>query len=97
MMVLYFVLQILLLTVAVAIGFGLHWCIPDLNIGLGILAGILSSIATAYFVVQLMRIGYIRDVEMDLDDQNEDCEDEITPDLHISAPPVKQRRRRRKR
>lgn len=90
--VLYFVLQLLLLTVAAAIGFSLHWCLPEVNIGTGILVGLLSSIATAYFLVQVMRIGFMKELSRDMDDWDE--EDEEPPELSITVPPPTKRRRR---
>jgi hypothetical protein len=96
---LYVVVQTLLLAVAVAIGFLLKWLIPDLSIGIGILVGMLSTVASAYLFVQLLRLSHqMPQGEWNLDDQDEEEEDDVAPELHVTLPSLgRGRRRRRKR
>jgi hypothetical protein len=93
-LILYFFLQLLLLAVAVVIGFGLHWCFPVVDIGTGILLGMLSSIASAYFLMQLMRAAAEDGVDL-FDDTDED-EESGQPEVRLPLPPGFTRRRRRR-
>jgi hypothetical protein len=91
--VLCLVIQVLLLAVAAVIGFGLCWCIPDMNIGNGILIGLISSIASIYFTVQLVKLGYIGALEDALNDQDDKNEDD--PDVRLVLSPASKNRRQR--
>jgi hypothetical protein len=94
MLVLNLLLQLLLLAVAAVIGFVLHWCFPAMNIGTGILIGMLSSIASAYFLAQLMRIASESGVDL-FDEADENDEDE-QPEICFALPPIAKPRRRRR-
>ena len=91
MFVLYVVLQGLLVTAALAIGFGLHWFIPDLSIGIAVLVGMASSIACAYFLMQLTKIAHMGGFEDILLDDDED----ESGSLHVALLPKAARRRPR--
>jgi hypothetical protein len=94
LILLYVVVQVLLLAVSVGIGFILQWFIPDLGIGTGILIGLVSTVASAHCLVQLIRFASAHAMEeiepTDLDDD----EDEAMPVLHVALPPLMKRRRR---
>jgi hypothetical protein len=95
-------LQLLLLLVAIGVGFLLHWLIPDLGIGHAILVGTISAIATGYFFAQVAQSGITtamnEDDSTDQDEEEEDEEDDAVPKPHRDwTPPAMRRRQRRKR
>jgi hypothetical protein len=95
LMFLYVVFQAMLLGVSVAIGFLLQWFIPNMSIGAGVLVGMLSTVASAHFFMQIMRFASTHVIEkIDSGDLDED-EDEAMPELHMALPPLMKRRRRR--
>ena len=79
---------------AVAVGSGLCWCIPDLSIGHGILIGMASSIACGYFLVQIVRAKHMGMLEGYLNEQTDEDEDDESAEAYISMPPSTKRRRR---
>jgi hypothetical protein len=93
-LIFYLVLQALLLTVGVSIGLAVHWCVPGLTIDTGVLVGVLSTIACAYFLVQLIRAKDVGMLEELLADQEDDDQDEEPPELSVTVPPQTKRRRR---
>jgi hypothetical protein len=106
---LYLVIQFLLLVLAAVIGIGLHWCFPDLNIGHGILVGMISSVVSVYFLVQLMKVvqmGTWQDESLDDDDDEDDEDDEeedddelpsdTLPDVRMARPLTPKERRQRR-
>ena len=92
--VFYLIFQVILLTVAVAVGSGLCWCIPDLSIGHGILIGMVSSIACGYFLVQIVRVKRMEMLEGYLDEQTDEDEDDESAEADINMLPLTKRRRR---
>ena len=65
---------------------------------MGILVGVLSTIACVYSLMQLMRAKYVGMLEEFLTDQEDEDEDEDLPELSITVPsPAKRRRRQSKR
>lgn len=94
LLIFYFAIQLLLLVVSVVIGVGLHWCFPAMNIGIGILIGLLSSIASAYGILKLMRAASEDGVDLfgDTDEDQEEAESEVC----LTLPPVTKPRRRRR-
>ena len=97
LMLLYVVLQALLLGVSVAIGFLLQWLIPDLSIGIGILVGLLSTIASGHCFVRLIRFASTHMLDEIDSSEPDDDEDEATPAMHIALPPLMKRRRSKRR
>ena len=93
-LIVYLVLQTILLAVGVGIGLALHWCVPGLTIDMGVLVGMLSTIASAYFLAKMTRAKYVDMIEEFLADQEDDDEDEEPPELSITIPPQTKRRRR---
>ena len=61
---------------------------------MGVLVGVLSTIASAYFLAKMMRAKYVDMIGEFLDDQEDDDEDEEPPELSITIPPQTKRRRR---
>jgi hypothetical protein len=79
----YLFLQVLLLGFAVAIGFLLRCCFSDVSMGQGVLIGMLSTIASAYILMQFARAasavgwnnGYVDEDDDDCDDEDGDFDD----------------------
>lgn len=99
-LIVYLIAQVILLTVAVCVGFVLHWCVPGLDIGMAILISMLSSIACAYLFVKAMKardIGLLEEffreqAEGDVDDEDEG---DSSPDVRLTLAPSSKRRRSR--
>ena len=95
LILLYAVVQAVLLGIAVGIGFLLHWIVPDVNIGMGILVGLISTIASAYLFSQMMksRLSLDEYIAFDQNEEDDDADDAL-PELHFVT---KERPARRKR
>lgn len=98
--IVYAVLDLLILCVAVGIGFLLHWMIPSIDVGTGILAGTASTIASGYFFVQLANMAAVSEpvFEKEADDEEEvDDEEEELSYVPLAAFRPRHKRRRKKR
>ena len=91
-LIVYLVFQTILLVVGVGVGLALHWCVPGLTVDMGVLVGVLSALASAYFLAKMMRAKYVDTIGEFLADQEDD--DEEPPELSITIPPQTKRRRR---
>jgi hypothetical protein len=94
LLIFYLGIQLLLLAVSLVIGVGLHWCFPAMNIGTGILIGLLSSIASAYCVLKVMRAASDDGVDL-FGDTGEEQEEEES-EACLALPPETKRRQRRR-
>ena len=59
--IIYLVILLLLLGVGIGIGFLLQWLFPEMNIGIAILTGLISTGMTLYFCIRLLNS--LREVE----------------------------------
>jgi hypothetical protein len=104
----YLFLQVLLLGFAIAIGLLLRCCFSDMSMGHGILIGMLSTIASAYILMQFAKArAYAMDAEyLDEEDDEDDDEDDdgddddegpddTLPDTRNALPLTPQERRQR--
>ena len=94
-LIVYLVLQTILLAVGVGVGLALHWCISGLTIDMGVLVGVLSTIASAYFLAKMMRAKYVDTIGEFLADQEDDDEDDSLPDVRLVLSPESKNRRQR--
>ena len=99
LIVAFVVIQSLLLAVSVGIGFLLHWLIPGLEIGPGIVAGVIATIATTYFLCHVVGMTIkSKFVELSREsDENDDEEDEEEEDIEkdeeeVDVPAPRKRR-----
>jgi hypothetical protein len=90
-LVVFLVVEALLLAVAAAIGLGLNWCNPEIEIGMGILIGVVSSTVAAYTLVRILTMEWHYEID---DEDQDDLSAEATVDL---APPASRRRPRSKK
>lgn len=97
-LIVYLVLQTILLAVGVGVGLALHWCVPGLTVDMGVLVGVLSTIASAYFLARMTRARYLDMIEDSLADQEDEEQDEDLSELSFAfRPPAKRRPRKSKR
>jgi len=93
-LIVYLVLQTILLAVGVGVGFALHWCVPGLTVDMGVLVGMLSAFASAYFLAKMMRAKYIDTIgEQFL--ANQEDEDDSLPDMRLVLSPASKKRQQR--
>jgi hypothetical protein len=106
--VVFLLVQLLLLGSAVAVAFCLRWCFPDLNSGVGILLGMLSTIVSVYVIVQSVKLTQMArwveppedddelwDEEDDWDDEDDDTSNDTLPDIRAARPLTPKERRQR--
>jgi hypothetical protein len=79
--IIFAVIQLFLVGFAVAIGFLLHWMIPDMAIGTGVLVGMISTIVTCYLFVQAMKTSDFPLFMAKHANSDEENEDEIDQEL----------------
>jgi len=53
MLVIYLVVNLLLLGLGLGIGFLLHWLLPAVDLGVGILIGVVATVASVSFVLRI--------------------------------------------
>jgi hypothetical protein len=98
LILMYILIQAVLLGSALAIGFLLHWIVPELNVGMAILVGLISTFVMAYLFVQLLWLGRRPDELMTCEEDEEEDEDaeEVIPQSHFptKAQPLGKRRSR---
>jgi hypothetical protein len=85
----YLIIKIILLCISIGIGFLLHWIMPSIDLGIGILIGVISTGISAYTFVKITEA-----TESYLNEE----EEAETPRLRIYPiePFVGTRRKRRK-
>ena len=95
-LIVYLVFQTILLAVGVGVGLALHWCVPGLTVDMGVLVGVLSALASAYFLAKMMRAKYIDTIgEQFLADLEDEDEDDSLPDMRLVLSPTSKNRRQR--
>jgi hypothetical protein len=52
--IVYLLIKIILLAVGVGIGFLLHWMLPAVDLGIGILIGVVATAIAVHYFMQLM-------------------------------------------
>lgn len=87
--VVYMVIKLVLLGVGIGLGFVLHWLIPAIDVGMGVLIGVIATGVSIFF---FGRLSTLRDV---------DLVDGMEPELlqsiaYLMGPPPRRRRSRRK-
>lgn len=85
----YLVIKLFLLSVASAVGFLLHWLIPTIDLGIGLLIGLLATGMTLHFFGRLT--SWLRWYSL-VDDRIEP--DFSPPPVMIVEPPTRRRGRR---
>lgn len=90
----FVLIQTVFLAVSVGIGFLLRWLIPGVDLGAGVLAGLISTIAICYFFLQALKLTSLiptlgRPGEDDEDD--EDCDEDDDEDEEDESPPARKR------
>jgi len=95
LLVVYLVAQMVLLGIAIAEGFLLHWLIPAVDLNTGILVGTAFSIASFYLFVTFLRFAADLPTEGEADEEGEEGEEE-PPGVWVALPPLGRRGRRRK-
>src|SRR5215813_1246332 len=87
--VIYLLIKVFLLVVGLGVGFLLHWLIPAINVGMGVLIGV---IATGYSLFFFGRLSTLRDADL-----IEGTEPEpIDRMIYLLGPPPRRRRSKRK-
>jgi F0F1-type ATP synthase assembly protein I len=70
----YLFMKVVLLGVGIGIGWALHWMVPQVDLGMGILIGLLATIASIHFYTRLnAMVPYV--VEDDEEEADEDEKD----------------------
>lgn len=92
----YGVCQALLVGLAVAVGFLLHWLIPAIDLQTAVLVGVASTIASVYVFIQFLKSAPIL-VESSDETEDADEEEEDSSTLHVALRPLGSRRQRRKK
>ncbi len=91
--IIYLLLDVLLIAVGLVIGFVLHWLVPEIDMGIGTLIGIVSTGLVIYFLGR---------VTSSLDEETADTdsgtgpqkEDHVYPYAMLPLPRRRSRRRR---
>ncbi len=88
-LLIYLAIKLFLLTVASVVGFLLHWLLPTIDIGIGLLIGLLATGMTLHFFGRLT--SWLRLYSL-VDDPIEP--DFLPPPVVIVEPPTRRRGRR---
>ena len=111
MIAVYLIFKLILLALAIGIGFLLHWILPGVDLGMCILLGLMASGISIYFFAGVIERLLLELHPYDYDDDDDDDEEELyeeelyeeetKPRLklqkRISSIPSKKRKKRRKR
>jgi len=84
----YLVIKLVLLALGIGVGWLLHWLIPAIDLGIGVLIGVVSTGLSVYFFIRLMTARDVIDDESDID---------VLPRVTYLIDPLPTPRRTRKR
>lgn len=85
----YLVLKLVLLALGIGVGWLLHWLIPAIDLGIGVLIGVVATGLSVYFFIRLMTA---RDVVID-----DESDIDVLPRVTYLIDPLPTPRRTRKR
>jgi hypothetical protein len=87
-LLIYLIIKLVILGVGAAVGFLLHWLLPEVNLGTALLTGVVATGLSTHFFIRLMAV--VQDFEAD------EHEERRPITLFAIEPPRTPRRRRKK-
>ena len=89
LVLIYLVIKLALLALSVGVGFLLHWLMPSVELGMGILIGVIATACSVHFFIRLMTaVSETEDGEVVLSAE---------PDFSLAHMPMRLRRKRKRR
>jgi len=88
--VVYLALNIFLLGMGIGLGFLLHWLFPGVDIGMGILIGVLATTAAVHFHTRVLNA--LDEYQLDVDE--DETTDESNYSRNYSKPPDRKKRKK---